>query len=1190
MPISGTLYLKMGAPLEGFLQELQTPSSPQYHRWLTPEQFGGRFGVSQSDLEKIVHWMEGAGMKVNGVARGANRVTFSGAAGTVGRALRTSFRRYTVDGKLHFANSTRPQIPAAMEPVTAGFGGLDDFKLEPLIAVSPIQPAGFAPDYNLSGTHFIAPGDFATIYNVNPLYAAGIDGTGQKVAIVGASAIDLSDIRTFRKIFGLAANDPQVIVVGNDPGKNSTQIEADLDLEWSGAVAPGANIIYVYAGDVESALEYAVDQNVAPVISMSFGGCEQYNSPVLQGLAQQANAQGITVFAASGDAGATNCDRSALIAQATRGLTVSFPASIPEITAVGGTSFDDSDGAFWAARNNSSLSSALTYIPERAWNDSRTFFASTGGGVSVYYPKPWWQAGPGVPNDGMRDLPDISLAASPSKYAYLIVMGGNLAAVGGTSASSPSFAGITALLNQHLSANGGQAGLGNINPALYALAQKTTDVFHDIVDGDNAEPCAQGSPACVNGLAGYTAGAGYDLATGLGTVDANNLVMEWVSGAASSTTLLASPSTAGVNDMVNLTATVTSVGGGPAPSGSVYFLVNGFVLGSAQLSGSGATATATISITGAALAAGNGGSATVSALYGGGNLSGSAGSANVTVQPPASAGSYVAPFVTPNPAPEVLGSWEVNVSLTEIAGVGTTLTRFTINGASQSLNSFDSTKIPAHGSTTATVFLATNPAPSQTFGFAGTDDNGRTWTQQITVPFTPGSTPPVFGPAITLVNRAGSQVAHDAQADPSCQWFIPLSVRETGGYYMQLTSLRANTADMSAQIQRTFGTARLAPYQTLEGNLCFSAAGTQPVGVTLTAAVEDGSYAGPKTASLPVPASFPAAGTSATPMTVSPASAGLAPSNSSASIAVSFGSGAPAWTASISQGNSLANWLAISQASGTGAGTITLNASAAGLSPGGYNATVWINAPGATPPLIGVPVTFVVGGSDSVSIAGLQNAFSFQSVFAPGMSLTVYGTNLAAGTQKASRLPFPLTMQGVSATVNGVAAPISYASAGQLNIQVPYETAAGPALLSVNRGGQIATYPFMVSTTAPGVLANVFENSTGQPVTSAPAGDVLLLFMTGDGDVTPFLTTGATPSSSTNTALLPKPRLPVTVTVGGVAAQVLFAGVPSGLAGVTQIDFVAPANVPAGEQDVVVTVGGVAAPAVKLTVTAPTTQ
>jgi uncharacterized protein (TIGR03437 family) len=228
-----------------------------------------------------------------------------------------------------------------------------------------------------------------------------------------------------------------------------------------------------------------------------------------------------------------------------------------------------------------------------------------------------------------------------------------------------------------------------------------------------------------------------------------------------------------------------------------------------------------------------------------------------------------------------------------------------------------------------------------------------------------------------------------------------------------------------------------------------------------------------------------------------------------------------------------------------------------------------------------------VGGSDSVSIVGLQNAFSFQSVFAPGMSMTVYGKNLAAGTQAASRLPFPLTMQGVSATVNGVAAPISYASAGQLNIQVPYETAAGPALLAVNRGGQVATYPFTVSMTAPGVLATVFENSTGQPVTSAPVGDVLLLFMTGDGDVTPFLTTGATPSSSTNTAQLPKPRLPVTVTVGGVAAQVLFAGVPSGLAGVTQIDFVAPANVPVGEQDVVVTVGGVAAPAVKLTVAPP---
>ena len=1186
-----TLYLKPDPSLASFLDELQMPSSPNYHKWLTPEQFGGRFGASPGDLAKIVHWLESSGLRVNDVARGAHWITFSGTAATVGGALHTSFRRYLVNGKTHFANAEQPQIPAALEPVAAGFGGLDDFNPEPLLVKSPTQPQSFGPDYNVGSNHYIAPDDFATIYNVTPLYGAGIDGTGQTIAIVGTSAIDLNDIRAFRKMFGLAANDPQMILVGPNPGKNGAQIEADLDLEWSGAVARNATIIFVYAQSVTTAAQYAVDQNVAPVMSESFGACEQYDSPVLRGVAQQASAQGITWFVSSGDAGATECDRSALIAQATRGLTVSFPASIPEVTAVGGTSFDDSSGAFWASRNSATNSSALSYIPERAWNDSRTGFDSTGGGASVYFTKPLWQSGPGVPSDGARDLPDVSLAASPNKYGYLVESGGILIAVGGTSASSPSFAGIAALLNQHLVNGGAQPGLGNINPALYHLAQATTDVFHDITAGDNQEPCAQGSPSCASGLAGYPAGPGYDLATGLGSVDANNFVMEWNTGTASSTTLTASPSTAGVTDNVTLTASVTASNGGSAPTGNVNFVVNGISLGSAPLVAAGSAATATFSTTGAALAARNGGSAMAAAVYSGtGNLMSSSGTANVTIQAPSSPGSYVIPYVNPNPTPEINGSWPYSVGLTEIAGVSTALTKFTVDGVNQNLTLWTATAIPAHGTVSASLVGALAAPTSRTFVFTGNDGDGRSWTQQLVVPFG-AALVPGFGPSLSLTNRAGSSVAYDPQADPSCRWFIPLTLQEKGGYYMLISQLRTNQTDVSSQVQQIFGTTRLAPYSTLEGNLCFSAAGTAPVAVTLTATIEDGSLSGTEPASLAVSAAFPAPVTNAAPLSASPQTAALSTSNSSASVSVTFGGAALAWTASVSQGNSLANWLSISPASGTGQGTIVLQASAAGLSPGAYNATVWIRAPGATPPLLGVPISFVVGGSPDVSIVGLQNAFSFQSVFAPGMSMTVYGSNLAAGTQAATRLPFPLTMQGVTATVNGIAAPIAYASPGQLNIQVPYETGAGPAVLAVNRGGQVAAYPFTVSITAPGIYPSAIDNSTGKPVTTAPAGAVLLLFMTGEGDVTPFLVTGATPPATiTSPSLLPKPRLPVAVTVGGVPAQVLFAGIPSGLAGVTQIDIVTPSNVPAGEQDIVVTVGGVPAPAVKLTVTPPTAQ
>jgi uncharacterized protein (TIGR03437 family) len=1191
-----TLVLKPDPSIEPFLDNLQTPSSPTYHRWITPAQFGDRFGLTRSDMAKVVAWLESQGLKVNDVAQGRHWVTFSGSAAVVGRALHTTIHRYQVNGKLHFANASEPRIPTALAPVVAGFGGLHDFGPAPLVRLAPVQPQGLAPNYNSSNTHFLAPDDFATIYDVAPLYAAGIDGTGQKLVIVGESDVSLTDLHAFRTLFKLPVNDPQMVLVGSDPGMNGAQVEADLDLEWSAAVARNATVIYVYSSSVSVAAEYAIDQNLAQLMSESFGGCEQYDSSAFRAVAQQASAQGITWFASSGDAGATTCDRAALTPQANLGLTVSSPASIPEITAVGGTSYDDSSGGYWAARNSSTEASALSYIPERAWNDSRTGFEATGGGASAYFPKPAWQTGPGVPNDGARDLPDVSLDASPVKYPYLIESGGSLLAVGGTSASSPTFAGIAALLSQYLAVaaqpglgniNPAQTGLGNINPALYRLAQATTDVFHDITVGDNEEPCSQGSPACVNGLAGYTAGPHYDQTTGLGSVDVYNLVMEWNSGIASSTTLTASPGTAGLSDTVELIATVTAGSGSAAPTGDVAFVVNGISAGTASLTGSGSTGTgtATVSVSGTALAVGNG---VVSALYSGdGVFTGSAGSATVSIQVPTTTGSYVVPFVNPSPVPPAANEWPYTVGLTEIAGVSTTLTSFTVNGVTQSLNSWSSTKIPAHGTVFALlagVLGATAPI-NRTFAFGGTDANGQRWTQQVGISFT-APTGASFGPSMSLTSASGQSVAYNAPAASSCGWYIPLSVQQLGGYYMQLSQLTVSGANLTSQIQSIFGTTRLAPYGSLQGNLCFSSAGSQPASVSLTANIEDGYLSGTVAATLS--AAFPSdpgdpASLSASPQTVTmpaPDSSG----NSSAAVALNFGGAGTAWSASVSVGNSNLHWLTSPQLSGTGPGQLTLQASAAGLSPGAYNATVSIYAPTAAPPVISIPVTLVVGSSSTLAITGLQNAFSFQSTFAPGMSMSVYGTNLSQGTQAAASLPLPLSMQGITATVNGVAAPLYYVSPGQLNIQIPYETGAGPAVVAVNNAGRIAAFPFTVTMTAPGLYSSAINNATGQPASSATAGTVLLLFMTGDGDITPFLATGATPSSSTAAAQLPKPRLPVAVTVGGVAATVLFAGIPAGLTGVTQIDFTVPANAPPGAQEVVVTVGGVAAPPVMLTV------
>ncbi len=1186
MPLSYvTLYFKLDSSVEQFLDELQMPSSPNYHKWLTPGQFGQRFGLSDADASKVAAWLQAEGLKIHDVARGRHWVTFSGTAASVGKALRTSFRRYEVNGKMHYANVAQPMIPAAFEPVVAGFGGLDDFGPESQAISAPVA----SPDYNIGTNHYLAPDDFATIYDVAALYGAGIDATGQSIAILGESDISLADLHAFRSKFGLAQNDPQIMLVGPDPGTNGNEIEADLDLQWSAAVARNANIIYVNARSINTAAEYAVDQNLAPIMSESFGGCEQYNSPILRAVAQQANAQGITWIAASGDAGATTCDRSAIGRLATHGLSVSFPASIPEITALGGTSFNDSGGTYWAAANSPTLASALSYIPEQAWNDSRTGFASTGGGASSYFAKPLWQTGPGVPADGARDLPDISLNSS-GHTPYYVISEGKAYGVSGTSASTPTFAGMLALLTQHLAAGGPQQGLGNINPALYRLAQATKDVFHDVAAGDNQEPCEQGSPACVNGLAGYSAGPAYDQTTGIGTVDAYNFVMEWGTGSPTSTALSVSPSSALPSDTVQLTASVSA--GGVAPTGNVDFVINvngtSIDLGTAVLAGTGATATATLSVTGGTLALAQG---SVSALYGGdGAFAGSSGSATAQIVPAANAGSFVVPLVTPNPTPEVLGSFPYTVSLTEIAGVATTLTGFTVNGVTQNLSLWTSNKIPANGTVSAALSGAVATVPlNRTFIFTGQDADGRMWTQQITVPFIspllPGT--PAVAPGIVISSVTGGTVAYDSQAPASCQWYLPLTVRETGGYYLLLSTLRTSQGDISSQIQSIFGTTHLAPYGSLSGYLCFAAAGA-PVTVTVIGTIEDSSLSGTVSFITPASTFAPASTTDAVALSVAPQTVALDQTSSTAPVTLDFGGASVAWTATVMQGSSTAQWLTLSSSAGTGAGSITLKASATGLSPGAYNATIGIYAQGASPAVAYVPVRFVVGSSPQVTITGLQNAFSFQSAFAPGMSMSVYGTNLAAGTQTASSLPLPLTMQGVSVTVNGITAPLYYASPGQLNVQIPYETGAGPTVIAVNRGGQVAAFSFTVNETAPGLFSSAIDNSTGLPVSSAATGSVLLLFMTGEGDTTPFLVTGATPSSAiTNPSALPKPRLAVTVTVGGVPAKVLFAGIASGLVGVTQIDIMSPDGVPSGPQDVVVTVGGVAAPAIKLAIAAP---
>lgn len=572
------------ADLNQLLRHQQDRSSPNYHRWLTPEQYASRFGMSQNDLAKVTAWLQSQGLIVDGVSRNHNEISFSGTVGQIEYAFKTELHNYSIHGEQHFANATDVSLPAAFAREALDVRGLNNFQPKPRM-----RPAAPRFTSSISGSHFVIPGDFATIYNV----PGNVDGTGQTIAVMGQTLINTADIDSFRSAAGLpartAGNFQQIQASGTGTAVHCTgdETEADLDLEWSEAVAKNATIKYIYAGlgtgsncgngplgrtkGAFDALSFAINNNVAPIISISYGNCEANLTSFLQTMqqwAQQANSQGQTISGPSGDDGAADCD--ADVTSATQGLAVDVPASIPEVTGVGGTEFtgDSSqcpstppnppscpggvapaDLPYWSGSSSlTSGASALTYIPETTWNDGvgSTSFSVGGGGASNFFSKPSWQTGTGVPNDGKRDVPDIALNGSSNHDPYLIcsqdlfvqkqstatsctngfrASDQTFAAIGGTSAGAPTFAGILALINQAT----GSHGLGNVNPMLYQLAA-TNGVFHDISSGDNKVPCTSGSKNCPAGTTsiGFSAGAGYDQVTGLGSPNVTNLINAWV--------------------------------------------------------------------------------------------------------------------------------------------------------------------------------------------------------------------------------------------------------------------------------------------------------------------------------------------------------------------------------------------------------------------------------------------------------------------------------------------------------------------------------------------------------------------------------------------------------------------------------------------------------------------------------------
>ncbi len=626
------------AALDALVLAQTTKGSQAYHRWLTPAELRDQYGPDAADIATTVAWLQSHGLVVNKVSPTGMSIDFSGTAGSVGAAFHTTLHSYTRAGQQHFAESGEQSIPSALSPVVAG-AVLGNFFPRPMLAASrkptaaalataTVHKVGTSYTMAVQGTTFFAvtPSDFHTIYDENGLFNGSsvvgkVTGKGVTLAVAEQTDINPADVQNFRSQFGLSgfAGTLSLTHPGGcvDPGFTADEGEAALDAEWSGAVAPDAAVIEASCSSSETgfgvmtALQNLVEGGTPAVaISVSYGGSEVGNGIVFltewSNLVEEGAAEGISIFVSSGDGAADIADTDATLA--TSGINVNGLASNIYDTAVGGTDFGDTvvglNSTFWSSTNSSTGSSAKSYVPEIPWDNSCSSYVNWAGagaagplqncnnpqtkttyqnvvggsgGQSLLFAKPSWQLTgvPGVPKDGVRDLPDISLFAANGQWNhfYLRCMSNTAeggvpcdfsnpndflgSAFGGTSFAAPDFAGIAALVAELYGK------VGNMAPALYQIAKvqyknkllvtqcQTTNfpanplcVFHDVAVGDNSVACQAGTPNCfTNGLStkgigisststttqstAFNAGVGYDLATGLGSVDIPQLLLNF---------------------------------------------------------------------------------------------------------------------------------------------------------------------------------------------------------------------------------------------------------------------------------------------------------------------------------------------------------------------------------------------------------------------------------------------------------------------------------------------------------------------------------------------------------------------------------------------------------------------------------------------------------------------------------------
>jgi hypothetical protein len=863
------------AALDEYLAELQDKSSPNYHKWLTPEEFGQLYGPADSDIAALVAWLQSHGLTVETISKGRTNIAFSGTVSQVEEAFHTSIHSFqTAGGRQFFSNTTDPQIPSALAGVVKGVAHLNTIqprpqfvpgsagkfnpessRLEPVSAVSanearPNLTTGSGTSYFL----YIVPGDAATIYDTPNSYNANFSsgtsytGAGVKIGIGGDATISASIVADYRSVF--LGNSTQPILnyctssSSCSTSSSGTRIgttdsdEAYIDTELSGGMAPGAAIYYYASADLTTGIEAAIDANVVDIFSLSFGDCEQNmgtsGNAQINSLWEQAAGQGITVTVSSGDSGSAGCDYSG--SQASGGLQVSGYASTPYNIAVGGTDFYALTNSFSTYVSTSQGSSstyyrtALKYIPESTWNDSTTnnttisanvtskssdpmganIWAGSGGASSCAtgsgatcagYSKPSWQTGAGVPSDGKRDIPDVSLmagngntpatwlvcSADTTKYdnqtvtencttqsdGYFFFVG-----YGGTSTSAPTFAGILAMVEQKAGGRLGQAAKELLQLYTMANGAHASAIFHDVTVGNISVPCKSSSLNCgPNGSggayfeSGYNTTTGYDLATGLGSVDATQLVNDWgTSTSLATATVTVTPTLNPVTTVESLSVQVSVSGSSGTPTGTVTLSGGGYTSAAETIGVSPCTSASscTFTVPAGSLAIGTD---TLTVTYSGDSIYAATNktatvtvnglTAAVTINQPASISSNQPLTVTGTVTGTAAGEWPTGtVTLT---GGGYTSTATALTEQSSTVGQYSIT-IPANslsaGSDTLTVTYNGNPVY----------DAGATGTTTVTV-----TTVTVQTPTVTVTPASGS-------IDSSQSLNVTVAVAGVSGY------------------------------------------------------------------------------------------------------------------------------------------------------------------------------------------------------------------------------------------------------------------------------------------------------------------------------------------------------------------------------------------------------------------------